>query len=442
MSDFKYDSYCGLYCRACSVMKAYQSGVKDPLACFFGDEAGLELQCHGCKSESVFENCSKCVIRPCARDKGVESCLDCAEYPCQNYGFMQFIAEKLPHWSTSAANLNAIREKGIDQWLDEQAHLWQCPDCQTDFSWYATHCSKCGKDLSENKPYKNIFDKSVFQILKPPEPEEIFKLKVLYNLPGTDLTQVRKDIVYSGEPDNQLRLDLYLPPDHTPAQKLPVVVLVHGDGPVGGIKDSGQYTSLGRILAASGLIGVAFNHRMLMEGFMIKDVISDIEDLIQFLIKNNDKYGIDENRIAIWSLSAGVPFGLYAGIHNHTGNIKCMAAYYGFGDLTTLCTLLKGSINPDGIEEQAEKYSAANLLVQGPEKIAPLLIARAGKDQVPMLLKSLDKFIATALANNINIDVYNHPNGIHAFDLYIDEPRTREIMENTLEFFKKNLAPV
>lgn len=442
MNDFNYDTYCGLYCGSCSVMKAYQTGIKDPLACTFNDEMGMELKCHGCKTDHVFENCAQCSIRPCAKERGVEHCIDCPDYPCQIYMTLKLAVEKLPHWSMAAANIETIRNNGVAKWLEEQAEQWRCADCQIGYSWYSTHCSNCGKDLQDLKPYKSTFDKSIFQ-MKMPNPDELFKLEAVFRQPGMDSVKTVKDIVYSfSEPGSELHLDLYLPPNHVNNHKLPVVLLVHGDGPVGGIKDSGQYTSLGRLLAVSGFVGAAFNHRMLMQGFGIDEVISDIENLIQFIIKNADEYGIDENRIAIWSLSAGVPFGLYAGMHNSPRYIKCMAAYYGFGDLTSLCTLLKGVNNSEGVDEQAEQYSPLSLLSLGPDKVAPILIARAGKDQFPMLLDSLDRFIATALANNLNIDVFNHPTGVHAFDLHNNEPRTQEIIGMTLEFFKRHLSAI
>jgi hypothetical protein len=37
----------------------------------------------------------------------------------------------------------------------------------------------------------------------------------------------------------------------------------------------------------------------------------------------------------------------------------------------------------------------------------------------PLLNESLDKFITKALANNLYVDVYNHPTGHHAFVTYL-----------------------
>ncbi|MEN6389152.1 MAG: DUF3795 domain-containing protein [Syntrophomonas sp.] len=442
MSEFNYDTYCGLYCGACSIMKACQTGIKDPFACIFCDEAGMELKCHGCKTEQVFENCAKCPIRPCARERGVEHCPDCPDYPCQNYGFMQFLTEKLPHWDTAAANLQTIKEKGTEGWLQEQQAQWKCPNCQTDYSWYATHCSNCGKDLGEIKPYKNTFDKSVFQMLTQPDPDELFKQELFFKLEGTDQVKVQKDIVYSNSEGRDLFLDLYYPPAHTPHHKLPVVVLVHGETPLTNLKDSGPFTSLGRIIAASGLAVAAFNHRTLLQGCQIKDAIADVENLIQFLNYRANDFDLNKDQIGLWSFSMGVPCGLYVGLNNKADNIKCQVAYYGFGEFTSLCTLLKGSINYEGMDEQAEEYSPIRLLCQAPDKIAPLLIARAGMDQIPTILKSIDSFIGAALENNVHIDIYNHPAGVHAFELVNDVPRTHEIIELTLDFLYQHLTVI
>ena len=175
MSDFNYDSYCGMYCGACSIMKAYQTGVKDPFATFWNDEAGAELKCHGCKTDKVFEGCadfggcSTCHIRACAREKRVERCLNCSDFPCailKPTNESQIMLDKLPHMSTIAINMQTIHSKGISRFLEEQAAQWKCPDCQTDYTWYATHCSKCGKDLGDLKPYRNSFDGSIFTMPK------------------------------------------------------------------------------------------------------------------------------------------------------------------------------------------------------------------------------------------------------------------------------------
>ncbi|WP_041427517.1 DUF3795 domain-containing protein [Syntrophomonas wolfei] len=116
MGDFNYDTYCGLYCGACSIIKAYQTGIKDPLACCLGDELGMELKCHGYKTDSVFGNCALCQIRNCAREKGMERCLNCSYFPCPNIASMESLLEMLPHWNTTVTNqeylVGTIRSPG------------------------------------------------------------------------------------------------------------------------------------------------------------------------------------------------------------------------------------------------------------------------------------------------------------------------------------------
>lgn len=174
MSDYTYESYCSMYCGACSIMKAYQTGVKDPFAEFWV-ESGAELKCHGCKSDAVFEGCAEfggcatCTMRTCAREKAVERCLTCPDFPCAMYQpseKSQIATEMLPHLNTIRLNMMTIINKGMEAFLKEQEEQWKCPDCQTDFSWYTTHCSKCGKDLGYLKPYRNSFDGSIFTMPK------------------------------------------------------------------------------------------------------------------------------------------------------------------------------------------------------------------------------------------------------------------------------------
>src|SRR5207244_12723022 len=82
---------------------------------------------------------------------------------------------------------------------------------------------------------------------------------VVMALPGMDDVVVRPDIPYRRDP--VLHCDLYLPPRDGPH---PCAVFVHGDGPPDALenaKDWGQYTSWGRLSAASGMAAVTFNHR-------------------------------------------------------------------------------------------------------------------------------------------------------------------------------------
>jgi hypothetical protein len=165
MDNYNYDSYCGIYCGACDIMMSYKTGHKFRLASFwdehtvktFQKKIGLEYhenkpftyKCHGCKSDTLFVNCAVCQIRKCAITIGVEHCIDCKKYPCNLINDARRMESFLPHIKSNHINMLSISKFGINQWLLEQEKKWKCPDCNTNFPWYAKKCKNCSKDLKE-----------------------------------------------------------------------------------------------------------------------------------------------------------------------------------------------------------------------------------------------------------------------------------------------------
>jgi hypothetical protein len=110
------------------------------------------LMCYGCKSDTIFIGCSKCLIRKCAKDKmQVETCFQCTRFPCVRYRIFSFIRKlmqkRLPHIRSAYANQACIQDKGIATWLSEQEEQWKCSKCKTGFSWCTKTCTLCGNDL-------------------------------------------------------------------------------------------------------------------------------------------------------------------------------------------------------------------------------------------------------------------------------------------------------
>ena len=87
-------AYCGLMCHDCPVVKAYETGdaaakraVADGwskgYATLFPDGLSAEdVRCAGCKGDEalLFVYCRECRIRPCARERGHDTCAECDEY--------------------------------------------------------------------------------------------------------------------------------------------------------------------------------------------------------------------------------------------------------------------------------------------------------------------------------------------------------------------------
>ncbi len=153
MNTFNPDSYCGIYCGACSVYRYGQTGNPDGFAACLKSLPAAEITCDGCKSDNRYAGCRMCKFRDCASSKGVSHCVACPEYPCNIYRQWQSAARFLPHVSEAGPSLSTISRDGFDSWLEGQKERWSCPDCGTPFSWYAVVCPSCGRSLA-GKTYR------------------------------------------------------------------------------------------------------------------------------------------------------------------------------------------------------------------------------------------------------------------------------------------------
>jgi hypothetical protein len=88
---------CGLYCGLCG---KYQS--KSPSRCI------------GCRQGEQHSWCS--IWNCCVKKHGFETCTECGElFECAI-----FKRRKVPEWVPAAENLNQIKERGLENWLNEQ----------------------------------------------------------------------------------------------------------------------------------------------------------------------------------------------------------------------------------------------------------------------------------------------------------------------------------
>lgn len=72
----------------------------------------------------------------------------------------------------------------------------------------------------------------------------------------------------------------------------------------------------------------------------------------------------------------------------------------------------------------------------------PLFVVRSGKDEMPGLNASLDRFVMHLLATNHPIRLVNHPDAPHSFDLFHDREGTRRILRAALAFLRDELQSV
>ena len=111
-------AYCGLICHSCPIYLATREkdeekrrkmrvDIAQEIKKRYGQECKPEdvNDCYGCRAETgrLYSGCMKCQIRKCARERNLENCAHCDEYPCEKL-------EKFFHTDPEAKKrLDAIR---------------------------------------------------------------------------------------------------------------------------------------------------------------------------------------------------------------------------------------------------------------------------------------------------------------------------------------------
>jgi dienelactone hydrolase len=171
------------------------------------------------------------------------------------------------------------------------------------------------------------------------------------------------------------------------------------------------------LVAASGFIGITFNHRF-HSWENLNQPQGDVADLIIHVRDHADSLGIDRDRIVVWAFSGGGPF-LSGFLRDRPAYLRCIVSYYAVMDL------------PETLREHSPVYHVGRAGSGTP----PIFIARAGLDG-PEINAGLDRFVQAALSKNVTIDLSNHSEGHHGFDIYDDNERSRQIIKRTVEFIK------
>lgn len=257
---------------------------------------------------------------------------------------------------------------------------------------------------------------------------------VVLALPEMEKVEVVTDLPYKRADGGELRMDVYRPPDLRPGERRPAVVFVHGDGPpeaLVGAKNWGQYVSWGRLAAVSGLVGVTFNHRSTERLTRLADAAADVEDLFDHVRVEAEHLGIDSDALCLWTCSAGAPIALRSLLVEPPPWLRCIVALYALLDLEHVGRYQE--LAPGVTAEALAAYSPTRLLAGVVGPVPPLFVARAGDDGA-RFNDAIDRFIAEALARNLDLDFVNHPTGRHAFDIRDDDERSRRVIRSVLAF--------
>ncbi len=263
--------------------------------------------------------------------------------------------------------------------------------------------------------------------------EQLIRMEIVHRVAGMEAVAVERGRIYASPGGEPLTMDVYRPPEAAPGSRRPAVLLVHG-GPIPklGAKNMAVFTSYGRLLAASGFVGVAFDHRFLAPERLL-DAAGDVAAAAAHVREHADALGVDPDRLAIWVFSGGGPF-LSLALKGAPPRVRAALAFYAALDLREKPPGASEAITDDIRRD----FSPAHHVRAEGGRTAPLFVARAGLDH-PFLNATIDRFVAEALAANAEIDVMNHPNGRHGFDFLDDDARSREIIARAIEFLRTRL---
>jgi hypothetical protein len=262
---------------------------------------------------------------------------------------------------------------------------------------------------------------------------EMARKRVVYQVPAMDAVTVRRDEAFPAADGEALSLDLYLPPDGSGVAPRPAVVFVIGYSDAGAkrivgcrAKEMESFISWARLTAALGMAAITYTTGT--------DPAADARAVLRHLRQCADGRGIDRERIGLWACSGHVPNALSV-LMEEGESLRCAALLYGYMlDLDGSAAVAEGA-RAFGFVNPAAGRSVADL-----PRTTPLFIARAGRDEIPGLNETIDRFSAGALAGNLPVTLVNHPTAPHAFDLDDDSETSREVIRQALAFLRFHLS--
>lgn len=235
---------------------------------------------------------------------------------------------------------------------------------------------------------------------------EIALKPVVLRMPCMDDVSVRADVPYKTA---EHRMDLYYPPTSKAGPALPAVLFVFGFPDAGtrqklgcSGKEMASYVSWARLVASFGMVAITY---------VASEPDRDVRDVLEYVRTNADALGINAERLGVWACSGNVPAAL-----------SLLAAAEQRFACATLCYGYMGDEPPLPRE-------------------MPLLIVRAGGDEMPGLNDQIDAFVPRALRANLPLTVINQPAAPHAFDIQDDSDASRMAIVRILAFLQMHLRP-
>jgi len=115
---------CGIDCFSCeffhsNVDEFFSTMPPEKKAIFASRGMTVEkVRCNGCKNGGCTTIGGKCDTLECAKEKKIEFCYECGQFPCSRLQPLADYAATAPH-NLKVYNLMTIKNRGIEAWAAE-----------------------------------------------------------------------------------------------------------------------------------------------------------------------------------------------------------------------------------------------------------------------------------------------------------------------------------
>lgn len=130
------------------------------------------------------------------------------------------------------------------------------------------------------------------------------------------LSYQEEEILYKvTENGDSLKLDVFLPSNPLPNEKIPVLLMIHGGAWVGGNRSlDREYfkTSIRDRLTAKGIAVISISYTLVHDSLHFPGPIEDCKDALRWVRAHADNYSFDTTNVGLWGESAGAHLALLA----------------------------------------------------------------------------------------------------------------------------------